>query len=86
MRPVLEALFDADGPWMRGLDRQFATRRVRTGPVLPRPVSFPKGTDLSIHNAADLREVAQELNARPRRVLGWRTPDEVLTTRVAMTA
>jgi IS30 family transposase len=46
----------------------------------------PKGTDLSIHNAADLREVAQELDARPRRVLGWRTPAEVLTTRVAMTA
>lgn len=47
---------------------------------------FPKGTDLSVHTAADLRRVAQELNSRPRRVLGWRTPAEVLTSHVAMTA
>lgn len=47
---------------------------------------FPKGTDLSIHTASDLRGVARELNGRPRRVLGWRTPAEVLTSRVAMIA
>jgi IS30 family transposase len=47
---------------------------------------FPKSTDLSIHTAADLSRVARELNNRPSRVLGWRTPTEVLTSRVAMTA
>jgi IS30 family transposase len=47
---------------------------------------FPKSTDLSIHTAADLRKAARELNSRPRRVLGWRTPTEVLTSHVAMTA
>ncbi len=39
---------------------------------------FPKGTDLSQHTACDLREVACQLNWRPRLVLGHRTPAEVM--------
>jgi IS30 family transposase len=40
---------------------------------------FPKRTNLAVHSRADLDRVAAELNARPRRVLNDRTPQEVLT-------
>jgi len=39
---------------------------------------FPKGTDLSVHSGADLDWVAQELNDRPRKRLGFRKPIEQL--------
>ncbi|PXW25980.1 UNVERIFIED_CONTAM: hypothetical protein DES50_11843, partial [Williamsia faeni] len=39
---------------------------------------FPKGTDLSVHTAEDLAEVAQALNDRPRKELKFRTPNEAL--------
>jgi len=44
---------------------------------------FPKGakgTDLSTVSAAQLRSVQDELNDRPRQVLGFKTPAEALTT------
>jgi transposase, IS30 family len=41
---------------------------------------FPKSTDLSVHTAADLQAVADQLNDRPRKRLGFRTPREVFTT------
>ena len=39
---------------------------------------FPKGTDLSGYTQAELDAVADELNNRPRKTLGWRKPTEVL--------
>jgi transposase, IS30 family len=40
---------------------------------------FPKGTDLSIHTAAELQRVANELNDRPRARLGYAKPIELMT-------
>jgi IS30 family transposase len=41
---------------------------------------LPKGTDLSIHTAADLQAVADQLNDRPRKRLGYHTPREMFAT------
>ena len=39
---------------------------------------FPKGTDLSRWTADDIAAVAEAINSRPRKILGWRTPAEAL--------
>lgn len=39
---------------------------------------FPKGTDLSMHTAADLAEVEAAMNARPRKRLDYAQPDELM--------
>ena len=41
---------------------------------------FPKGSDLSVHTAEDLKTVANILNDRPRKRLGFLTPNEVMTS------
>ena len=41
---------------------------------------FPKGTDLSVHTADDIARVQTELNDRPRKVLGWDSPADRMTT------
>lgn len=42
------------------------------------PQYFPKGSDLSVHNEADLDWVAAELHDRPRKSLDYATPTELI--------
>jgi len=46
---------------------------------------FPKGTDLNTHNARHLLDVATELNERPRKTLGRRTPADLLSELLSKT-
>jgi IS30 family transposase len=77
---------DPHSPWQRGSNEN-------TNGLLRQ--YFPKGSDLSRWGAGYLDYVAAELNNRPRKRLGWKTPaealDELLSnptdpTTVAMTA
>jgi IS30 family transposase len=46
---------------------------------------MPKGSDLSIHSRADLQAIADSLNHRPRKTLGYMTPSEKFAQLVATT-
>lgn len=54
-------------PWERGTNEN-------TNALLRQ--YFPKGTDLSKFTKAQLKEVQDEVNDRPRKTLGWHTPHE----------
>jgi IS30 family transposase len=65
---------DPHSPWQRptnentnGLIRQY----------------LPKGTDLSLISQRRLTQIATALNTRPRKCLGFRTPEEVMTQQIS---
>jgi len=74
----LEVYFcDPQSPWQRGTNEN-------TNGLLRQ--YFPRGTDLARHSPDDLAAVADALNSRPRKTLGWRTPAEVLDEHLAAAA
>lgn len=67
---------DPQSPWQRGTNEN-------TNGLLRQ--YFPRGTDLSGFSQADLDRVAARINRRPRKMLGYETPEEVLKSGVALT-
>ena len=60
---------DPQSPWQRGSNEN-------TNGLLRQ--YFPKGTNLSVYSQAALNKIALQLNQRPRKTLGFRTPADKL--------
>ena len=60
---------DPRSPWQRG------TNENTNGPLRQ---YFPKGTDLFRWSSHEIHAMANTLNTRPRKTLGWMTPAEAL--------
>ena len=67
---------DPHSPWQRGSNEN-------TNGLLRQ--YFPDGTDLSSLSQTELNRVARQLNERPRKTLGFRTPADTLYAGVATT-
>jgi IS30 family transposase len=61
---------DPHAPWQRGSNEHI-------NGILRR--WLPKGIDLRPYSQADLNKIADLINGRPRKILGWQTPKEVFT-------
>jgi transposase, IS30 family len=68
---------DPHSPWQRGSNEN-------TNGLLRQ--YFPKGTNLAAHSREHLDAVAAQLNARPRKTLGWKTPAQALDEALAAAA
>jgi transposase, IS30 family len=74
----LEIYFcDPHSPWQRGSNEN-------TNGLLRQ--YFPKGTNLAAHSREDLDAAAAQLNSRPRKTLGWKTPAQALDEVLAQAA
>ena len=67
---------DPQSPWQRGTNEN-------TNGLLRQ--YFPKGDDLSGYSQDELNVVADKLNTRPRKTLGFQTPADMLARAVALT-
>lgn len=67
---------DPSSPWQRGTNEN-------TNGLLRQ--YFPKGTDLGGFSQTHLNKIARELNRRPRKTLGFRSPADMFHTDVALT-
>ena len=67
---------DPRSPWQRGSNEN-------TNGLLRQ--YLPKGIDISSYSQAKLNAVARQLNERPRKTLGFKTPAEMFSQTVALT-